>query len=73
VRFFFDHNIAPKIARAVRELASAQGIEVVHLTDKFDPSTPDVEWISSLRREGDWIIVSGDIRISKSRAERAAW
>lgn len=73
MRFFFDNNIAVKIARAVAELASAQGIEVVHLTDRFDQAVRDIDWISALREEGDWVIVSGDIRISKSRAERAAW
>lgn len=73
MRFFFDNNIAKQIARGIAQFALAQGIEIAHLTDKWDPSILDVEWIPSLRREGDWIIVSGDLRITRSRVEQAAW
>lgn len=60
------------MARAVAELARAQGIEVIHLSDRFARSTPDIEWIQQLRDEG-WIIISGDPRISRNPAEREAW
>lgn len=39
----------------------------------FSRDTPDIEWISKLGDEGDWIIVSGDLRISRNKAERKAW
>lgn len=36
--------------------------------------TPDVEWISKLgESSADWIVITGDRRISKNLAERAAW
>lgn len=73
MRFFFDNCVALRIARAIRELAAPQRIEVVHLSDLFEPNVRDVEWISSLRSEGNWIIISGDTRISRNPAERAAW
>ena len=60
------------MARAVSALAAAQDITVAHLTDRFDPATRDVEWMRTLRDEG-WVIVSGDTRIWRSPAERAAW
>jgi hypothetical protein len=32
-----------------------------------------VEWIRALAQEGDWVVISGDTRISRGQAERAAW
>jgi len=66
------------MARAIAELAQAQGIEVIHLSQKFERNTRDVDWIRQLHEdhedeEDDWIIVSGDTRISRSKAERATW
>jgi hypothetical protein len=46
----------------------------MHLNDRFDKSSvPDEEWITVLGKEGDWIIISADPRISRAKAERAAW
>jgi hypothetical protein len=41
----------------------------------FSHDTPDLEWIERLGRdnENDWIVVTGDQRIRKNLAERAAW
>lgn len=72
MRFFLDNCISLAMARAVKELASAKGIEVIHLSDRFARDTPDPIWLSELGAEG-WIIVSGDTRISKSKVERLAW
>lgn len=60
------------MARAVRELAKAQGIEVVHLSERFARDTPDERWLTELGAEG-WIVVSGDTRISRNKVERLAW
>lgn len=49
------------------------GSSVIHLLDRFNHNTPDTKWISELSEEGDWVIISGDIRISRSPAERQAW
>lgn len=54
-------------------LAKVQQYEIVHLREKFDEDTDDIVWISALAEEGDWVIVSGDPRISRNEAERAAW
>ena len=39
----------------------------------FDADTPDVTWIRTLGEERNWVIVSGDLRISRIPAEREAW
>lgn len=49
------------------------GDSVVHLTDMFQSDTSDVEWISKLAAQRDWIIISGDLRITKSPHERKVW
>lgn len=50
MRFLFDANLPPDLAHAIRELCMAEpGVqEVIHLSDKFPRSTPDLEWIPAL-------------------------
>lgn len=71
MKFFFDNNISPRIARALRELVEGEH-EVCHLRDRFKPNSPDPEWISQLGREGGWILITGDLRIRRRTAERLA-
>lgn len=75
MRFFFDNCVPPALARAVHELASRDHHEVVSLRDhpKLEPSTPDPEWLNVLGEEGNWTIVSGDVRISTNRHQRQVW
>jgi PIN domain-containing protein len=68
VRLFFDHNISPAMARAFRELFRGEH-EATTLAEKFRPDVPDVHWIKELSDEGNWIIISGDRRITRNRAE----
>jgi len=71
VRFILDHNLSPRLARALDALSADH--EVVHKRDKFDPRASDVEWLGTLGSEEDWVIVSGDLRISRNRDELVAW
>lgn len=34
---------------------------------------PDTEWISRLSEESGWSVLSGDVRITKRRAEKDVW
>lgn|SRR5208282_6495130 len=63
----------PRIAEALQVLEGTEGHEIVHLSRKFSRDTPDIEWIQKLAEEGNWIVVSGDVRISKNEFERRAW
>jgi predicted nuclease of predicted toxin-antitoxin system len=72
VRFFLDNCIAPRIARALHA-ASYPTHEVVHLQEKFPSDMSDEEWFAKLGEEGDWIIISGDAKISRSAHEKQAW
>ncbi|HRN51915.1 MAG TPA: hypothetical protein PK788_00300 [Gemmatimonadaceae bacterium] len=73
MRFFLDACISQRIAHSLALAAEGNGQTVKHLTDLFEPNTPDVEWIRALKQEGDWIIISADPRITRNRIEHAAW
>jgi hypothetical protein len=72
LKVLFDHNISPKIARALSELFHGQH-EIHALKDKFSPETQDVEWIKALSAEGGWVVVSGDRRITRNKTEYNAF
>jgi hypothetical protein len=73
MKFFVDCCISPKLTKALKIIAESYDCEIIHLTDRFPKDVKDVEWINALAEEGDWIIVSADPRITKSRAEKRAW
>jgi len=72
LNFLIDNNLPPAIARALHELCKADGHLVIPLKDKFDQSTSDIEWISRLKSEGGWSVISQD-KFSKGDAERMAF
>lgn len=66
MKFFFDNNFPPVLAIVLRELCKQYSpeAEIYHLREKFNPSTPDSEWITSLASEGNWVILTRD-RLNK--------
>ena len=72
MRFFFDNNLAPKLAKSLHVLVEPEH-QVVHLKDRFAANTPDATWMTALADERDWVIISGDTRITKNRHEVLAW
>ena len=73
MRFFFDNCVSLRFVEALRILAQIQEYELVHLAERFAPDTSDEEWIRGLADDGDWVIISGDPRISRGQAQRRAW
>lgn len=71
MNFFFDNNLPPQLARALNELSKPHDT-VVPLRDKFPQSTPDAEWVSSLRDEGNWVVISID-HFRKNELEKMAF
>lgn len=71
MKFLFDNNLPPSLARGVAALSTVDPDidQVIALRDKYPESTPDPTWLSDLAREGGWIVISGD-QFKKSRAER---
>ncbi|NWD79918.1 hypothetical protein HX891_05995 [Pseudomonas reactans] len=72
MNFLLDHNLPPALARALNELSHVHEHGVVPLKDKFPQSASDISWISALRDEGDWVVISQD-RFAKGHAEKQAF
>lgn len=72
MRIFFDHNMSPAMARALRELFRKDH-EITYLVEKFSRDVSDIEWITALSREGQWVVISGDRRITRNKAEYHAF
>lgn len=72
MNFLIDNNLPPAIARALHELCKGDGHLVIPLRDKFKQSASDIDWISALKAEGRWAIVSQD-KFTKGDAERKAF
>jgi hypothetical protein len=73
VRFFFDNTLPPRLAKAVEILAEGDGHEIKHLRDRFTEDVKDTVWIPELAKDRDWIVISGDVKITTARHEREAW
>lgn len=72
MNFLIDNNLPPAIARALHQLCEGEGHAVVALRDKFDQCASDIHWISSLKAEGQWSVVSQD-KFTKGDMERKAF
>ena len=72
MKFFFDNNLAAKIARGLNCFVSPDH-QVVHLKEKFAADTDDTVWMKQLAQQEDWIIITADRRIGKNPHEIAAW
>jgi hypothetical protein len=74
MRFFFDRNMSVYIARMMRELEREHTVRHLDDDERFVCTTPDTEWMSVLGKDGHppWIVISGDGRILRNKAELAA-
>jgi hypothetical protein len=72
VKVIFDNNLSPAIARALNELFCGDH-HIVALRDKFPSNIADADWIAELSKEGTWVVISGDRRITRNKAEFTAF
>lgn len=78
MRFLFDNNLPPQLARALHELRTREidVSEVVALRDKFQGAGPvpgaaaDLEWLPGL--DGQWFVMSQDMFKKNKGLERKA-
>lgn len=64
MKFFVDNNLPPSLARALNELSSPDGHSVTHIRDKFEEHPTDLQWITALASDGDWVVITRD-KLSK--------
>jgi hypothetical protein len=72
VKILVDENLPPALAKALAAIFKGQH-EVIHLRERFGAGVSDVEWITELNQEGQWVVISGDRRITRNRAEYNAF
>ena len=75
MKFFFDNNLPPQLARGLAALSTKepQVARVEHLTDRFESAMRDLVWINALAEAGDrWFVVSADKFLKGHGGERAA-
>jgi predicted nuclease of predicted toxin-antitoxin system len=68
LKFFFDNNLSPRIARAINIVVEPLGHEVLALRDKFEVDASDEHWINALSQEGKWNVLTSDWDIARAKA-----
>jgi len=72
LKVLVDENLPPALARSLDALFAGEH-EIVHVLTRFGPGVKDIEWIGKLSVEGRWIVISGDRRITRNKAEYNAF
>jgi len=72
VKFFFDNNLAVKIAHGLDQMVRPEH-RVVHLRDEFLPNVEDAVWMKALAKDEDLVIVTADVAINRNPHEIRAW
>jgi len=67
-----DENLPPALARSLDALFVKKH-EIIHIRERYGPGVKDIQWIGDLSSEGRWIVISGDRRISRNKAEYNAF
>jgi hypothetical protein len=70
LKLLLDHNLSPRLAKALAVLFVDH--QIVALRDKFPQDATDIDWITALDREGGWAVLTKDLRIRQRPHERAA-
>lgn len=73
MKCLFDNCLPKKLSKTLGFLEGDDGIQVMHLSEKFNPETTDIEWIETLSKEGDWFVITRDNQIKKRPHEIRAW
>jgi PIN domain-containing protein len=75
VKVLFDNCTSPVLASTLNGFIEHLGHSAHHLKDlPCGRNADDVEWIALLAQEsGTWMVITGDYRIQRNKAERAAY
>lgn len=75
MKVFFDNCTSPVLASTLNGFIEHQGHSAHHIKDlPCGRDADDVEWIALLAQDTHpWMVLTGDDRIRKNKAERAAY
>ncbi len=72
MKVLIDENLPPALARSLNALFAGKH-EIIHVRERYGPGVKDLQWIAELSAEGRWVIISGDRRITRNKAEYNAF
>jgi len=72
MKFFFDNNLAVRIARSLEALVSPEH-QVTHWKDQFAAGSDDSVLMAQLGQQEPWVIITADPRIGQNPHEIEAW
>ncbi|MCJ2013521.1 hypothetical protein [Methylobacterium sp. J-076] len=68
MKVIVDENLSPALTRALDALFAGEH-EITDIRSRFGTGVTDLHWIPGLSREGRWVVLSGDRRIRRNKAE----
>ncbi|NTJ43874.1 hypothetical protein G6L28_14825 [Agrobacterium larrymoorei] len=72
MKVLVDENLPPALARSLNALFNGKH-EIIHVRERYGPGVTDLQWINELSAEGRWVVLSGDRRITRNKAEYNAF
>jgi predicted nuclease of predicted toxin-antitoxin system len=70
----FDNCTSPVMARTLHGFISGDGHRAIHMRDLPLHHPSDIQWINYIKGQHDeWLVITGDDRIRRNKAERAAF
>jgi len=72
VNVLFDHNMPPRIAKALDILIKDDGHRAYSLRDRFPKNISDIDLYGELGKQKGWVVISKDTNNAKRKAEKAA-
>lgn len=75
MKIFFDNCLSPVLAESLNGFVAHLGHRAFHIKDlPCGRDASDEDWITLLAKDADdWLVVTGDGRIAKSKALRLAY
>ncbi|UHS64210.1 hypothetical protein HRR99_22135 [Agrobacterium vaccinii] len=72
MKVLVDENLPPALARSLDALFNGKH-DIIHVRERYGPGVTDLQWIRELSAEGRWVVLSGDRRITRNKAEYNAF
>ena len=72
MKVLVDENLPPALARSLNALFNGKH-DIIHVRERYGPGVTDLQWIGELSAEGRWVVLSGDRRITRNKAEYHAF
>lgn len=69
MKFYFDENFSPRLARGLNILERDKTIEILNITDGFGRGAADEEWTPLVSHEEKFVI-SQDYNLHRIRQQR---